>query len=894
MHILSAGESYLQGQRFASSVKLGLGLLAVLACVLTAVSVHDDAQDSEALARQVDIDKSATLRTLVDNIMDQSWYSLGGMATEVPRAASAADFMARQAQDTLRTAMHYDPASQYLFAKSGAALLVVDRVGRAAQDVQNLVSALPAPPRPEEEHLGVPVKGADDNLLVPMQLATGMARDGQTIVFGALIPLRKLAETQTVLAPSGRSGQAVYLPDGRVLMRGINQDRFAGSMAPESAQIAERARSSKSGEFSATGRFGDPFVGYFERSERHGFIAASGQAREVFAGPWRLRSLAKAALLVVFLALLAVAGRIVLRTLASLSASNTLYRRLFEDVADAVLFTSPTGEVLALNNSALQMTGLSSAAEAIGRSSYDFFPRSIDPATGQPISLGAERTARVLAGERLRYEYSFDAPLTRQHFDCDVHLLAFDTEHGKVILHVARDVTEAKRHVRQQEYLASHDLLTGLPNRYQLIRTLEGHIDATPGAPLALALINLLRFKEINESFGQRAGDTVLEVSAQRLGKALAERGWMLARLGGTDFAALATQDMAATAHDIAVLVQNVVAEPVGAGDATVELHAVVGLTRYPDDALDASQLLRCAEVAAQHAKALGQPCTTYDKDWDVSPPGHDLKLRADLNAAIREGQLRLAFQPKVWLEDKTLAGVEALLRWEHPRRGWISPGEFIPLAESTELIHPLTRWVLGEALDQILVWQRQGLALPVAVNISTNNLQDPDFTEFVKSLLQRKGVPAELLELEITEGALARNPEIVLRRLQDLRAAGVRLALDDFGTGFSSLSYVSQFPFTSIKIDRSFVAALLSSPRDRQVAESTIDLGRKLGLHTIAEGVEDEATASALLALECDVGQGFLFAKPMLPAEFEIWRQSHENAVEAARRQASMLGGKG
>lgn len=894
MQILSAGESYLQGKRFASSVKLGLCLLAILACVLTAASVHNDAQESEELARQSEIDKAATLRALVDSIMDQSWYSLGGMATEVPRAASAADFMAQQGLNTLRTAMHFDPASQYLFARHGATLLVVDRVGRAAQEVQDVVAALPSPPRPEEEFLSAPVKTHDGGVLVPMQLATIMARDGQTVVFGALIPLRKLAATQTVLSSSGRPGQAVYLSDGRVLMRGANPERFLGALAPESAQLAERARRGVSGNFEAMDHGNEAFVGYFERSERHGFIAASGQAREVFAGPWRWRSLAKAALLAIFLALLAVIGRIVLRALASLSASNTLYRRLFEDVADAVLFTSPSGEVLALNNSALAMTGLSSAAEAIGRSSFEFFPRSIDPATGQPITLGAERTARVLAGERLHYDYSFDAPLTRQHFDCDVHLSAFDTEQGKVILHVARDVTDAKRHMRQQEYLASHDLLTGLPNRYHLIRRLESHIDATPEEPLALALINLLRFKEINESFGQRAGDTVLEVSAQRLGKALAEQGWLLARLGGTDFAALSTQDTAAPAHDIAVLVDKVVSEPVGAGEATVELHAVVGLTRYPDDALDASQLLRCAEVAAQHAKALGQPCATYEKDWDVSPPGHDLKLRADLNAAIREGQLRLAFQPKVWLEDKTLAGVEALLRWEHPKRGWISPGEFIPMAESTELIHPLTRWVLGEALDQILVWQRQGLALPVAVNISTNNLQDPDFTEFVKSLLQRKGVPAELLELEITEGALARNPEIVLRRLQDLRAAGVRLALDDFGTGFSSLSYVSQFPFTSIKIDRSFVAALLSSPRDRQVAESTIDLGRKLGLHTIAEGVEDEATASALLALECDVGQGYLFAKPMLPAEFEIWRQSHENAVEAARRQASMFGGKG
>jgi EAL domain-containing protein (putative c-di-GMP-specific phosphodiesterase class I) len=216
-----------------------------------------------------------------------------------------------------------------------------------------------------------------------------------------------------------------------------------------------------------------------------------------------------------------------------------------------------------------------------------------------------------------------------------------------------------------------------------------------------------------------------------------------------------------------------------------------------------------------------------------------------------------------------------------------VPPSEFIALAESTELIYPLTRWVIGAALAQMARWQAMGQPLKGGGEHQRQQPAGPRLQRAREGPAAAARVEARWLELELTESALALNPELVLRRLQDLRTAGLTLALDDFGTGFSSLSYVSQFPFTTIKIDRSFVSALLRSPRDRHVAESTVALGRKLGLRTVAEGIEDDATAAALMALECDVGQGYLFARPLLGQAFEHWRRSHQAMLQAAQQQA-------
>ena len=891
MQILSSAEGYLLERRFARGLKLALALVALAACAITWYSVEADRRDTERRAQQGDRDMSTALRAHVDNLMDQSYYSLAGIAEDLRAAGSAGRFLGPPALAALRAAMRFDPATRYLYVRAAGQLLAVDQAGaRAPAALEAALAALPPPERADRSTLAGPITVDGGESVVPMQLQVG-GMPGDGVVLGALIPVARLGETHLRLGQRSTSGQALYLTDGRVLMRSVNQPRFLGGMAPESAAIAAAAAGQPDGAFEATATTGARLIGQYQRSERHPFIAGSGQVADVYLAPWRERSLLRVAFLALLLVLLAVAARVLLAMLRTLAASEGIHRRLFEEVAEGVFFYTGDGRVVAVNQAALRLLAASSAEDVVGRNLFEILPRPRDPQTGRPSMLAQQRTERALAGERLQFEDSYEMARTRQQLDCVVHLSALEVGGQKLVVAIVRDVTAERRHVRQQEFLANRDPLTGLPNRHNLMRTLDRHIDGSPGQPLLLVVVNLLRFKEINDGFGHRSGDTVLEVAAHRLARALAERGWLLARLGGADLVALCHGPAAAAADaaaQAAAVVAWLLAEPIAVADTTVELRATLGAARYPDDALDSGQLLRCAEAAMTQARQQLQPFAHYDRTLERMPPGHERRLRAELTEAIREGQLSLAYQPKLWLESRDIAGVEALLRWQHPQQGWIAPGAFIPLAETTELIHPLTRWVIGEAIEQILRWCQQGRPTRIAVNISANNLQDPDFVDYVKDLLGRRKVAPELLELELTEGALARNPEIVLRRLQDLRSAGLGLALDDFGTGYSSLSYVSQFPFSALKIDRSFVQALLSGVRERQVAESTVTLGRKLELQTVAEGVEDDATAAALLALECDIGQGYLFARPMLLAEVEAWRAAHEARQTAALQQAA------
>ncbi|MDD0813995.1 EAL domain-containing protein [Curvibacter sp. HBC28] len=892
MQLLSAAESYLLGRRFGRLLVWAAALLALCFAGVTAFSIAQDHYITRRIAQDTSYQITENLRQLTDSVLEQAAYSLAGLAEALAEPGEGATPSAPAWTRLLHTAMRYDTSTQVLFVRRADELVAVDHRHRLHEGPPEL-SQLSPPEVAGQLRLGAPISldGGQTHVLPVLLRVVGAQPHGDYLL-GALIPLQSLRPpsllSSTTQAPLE---QAAYLPSGRVLMHTWGSDRAVGQMAPESALLAELAGSAPTGSFAVQDADGQGLSGTFRRSDRYPLLVASMQADAVVLGPWLQRSLTKVVLLLLSWLALGLGVRALSRMLRALATSESVYRRLFEDVADGVIVHSPRGRILSLNAAALRLTGLTQAEDAVGRPLSDFFPHPIDPATGQPSTLPQSRIARALAGEHLRFEYSFDAPRTQQHFDCDMRLSTFLLGGEPQLLCLVRDLSEERRHSSQQEYLANHDPLTGLPNRHSLLRLLDERIEQAPGQPFELVFVNLARFKEVNEAFGHRAADMVLEISARRIERQLSAHGWTLARAGGTDFAAAPPspgyEGPALPTEAICDLMVRVVREPIVMGDTSVELHVKLGSADYPGDALDAGQLLRCADMAATRARTVVGSQVRYSKSFE-NAPGHDLKMRSELSAAIRDGQLQLAWQPKLWLESREIEGVEALLRWHHPRLGWVPPSEFIPLAESTELIYPLTRWVISAALDQMAQWQAQGQSLKVAVNISANNLQDPDFTDHVKDLLRRKNVPAELLELEVTESALAANPEIVLRRLQDLRAAGLSLALDDFGTGFSSLSYVSQFPFTTIKIDRSFVSALLRSPRDRHVAESTIALGRKLGLRTVAEGVEDDATASALMALECDIGQGYLFARPLMGQAFEHWRSTHEAKLEAARKQAS------
>ncbi|RCW70419.1 bifunctional diguanylate cyclase/phosphodiesterase [Pseudorhodoferax soli] len=872
MHLLSSSETSTLNARFSRLLQWGLLSTAVACLAWGALSIAADRREVQAQVERNNIELAASLRIHVDQVLDQTAFSLRGIRDDLQEQRSVVPASAQAAPDAvlaaMRNAMRYDPVSAVLFVREpGGQVYTVGREGRAAPELAAQILQLTLPAGNAEPALLAPVQRQRGEHDLPMVLPVG---DATGRVVGALIPLGALHGQHAASAAGAHSGSGLYLKDGTGLTRSAHADRVRGKRVPEAIRLSEHAAAQPQGAFDVPGFGGHMLSVGYQRSERYPFIAASGVRHAVYLAPWQQRSAGKVAMLTLGLAALAWFARSLLRLNAALVSSGATYRRLFQDISDAVLLTTESGTVAGLNDAATALLGVPDKAQAIGHDLRAFYRvLHADQELARPF-------ARVRAGEHLRFGLTVQALRNRQQIDIDVRLGRIDAGGRRLLMYTIRDVSAERRHVRQQEYLASHDVLTGLPNRHLLLRTLDRRIEEQPGEQVHLVVINLLRFREVNESFGPRQGDTVLEVCAQRLAKALAPLHWTLFRASGCDFAALGTGVHGLPALEgLCSRIFTVLREPITVADASVELQARIGSALFPEDALDASELLRCAAIAVLQSPPSVNRWTPYSRVLDQAP-GRNLKLRAELGTAIRTGQLQLFYQPKLGLEDRSVVGAEALLRWHHAERGWISPGEFIPLAESTELIHPLTRWVLAEAIEQIHAWSAAGSPLAVAVNVSANNLRDPDFTGHVKALLSRRGIAPGLLELEVTEGALAHNPEIVLRRLQELRDFGIGLSLDDFGTGFSSLAYVRQFPFTSIKIDRSFVDAMLDSPRDWQVTKSTITLGRELGLTTVAEGVENDQTAIELLALECDIGQGYLFGRPMPAADFDGWRRGH------------------
>ena len=430
--------------------------------------------------------------------------------------------------------------------------------------------------------------------------------------------------------------------------------------------------------------------------------------------------------------------------------------------------------------------------------------------------------------------------------------------------------------------LALTDELTGLGNRRRLYAALERLGDG----PATLLLVDLDRFKELNDTLGHQAGDRLLEQIGERLQR-LAERAWdervTLARLGGDEFAVLLPDGGDAGRGLIeAALVREALQQPLVLRGITVRVEASVGIAVFPQDGATADTLLARADVAMYEAKRQHSGVEVYAPEID----GHSrerLALFGELRQAIDDGQLVLHYQPQRDLRSGRITMVEALVRWDHPQRGLLGPGEFIPLAEQTDLMRPLTLHVLERALQQVAAWERTGISLGVAVNIAVANLLDADFPAAVAAAVDRSGVPADRLQLEITENVVMADPVRAAQVLADLGRIGVRLSLDDFGTGYSSLAYLKQLPVEELKIDRSFVMGMAADGLDAAIVRSTIDLARNLGLQVVAEGVEDAATLANLEALGCDLAQGFYLSRPVPPAELEAWM--HASAGRAPER---------
>ena len=442
----------------------------------------------------------------------------------------------------------------------------------------------------------------------------------------------------------------------------------------------------------------------------------------------------------------------------------------------------------------------------------------------------------------------------------------------KITFYIASysDISERKANEARIDYLAHHDALTGLINRYNLENRLDQALLSAHRDDLRVAVmfIDMDRFKNINDTLGHHVGDRLLIEVARRLRDSVRDSD-IVARLGGDEFVVVLTR--ITDEMDAAPLGDKILrslGQPYLFDGKELRSTPSIGIAVYPSDGEDGPTLMKNADTAMYHAKELGRNNVQYFTPAMNAAASERLRLENDLHQALRTGQMHLHYQPQVCAGDGRCFGVEALVRWRHPLLGDISPLKFIPIAEESSLIEALGGWVLEEACRQLSAWRAEGIAdIRMAINLSAQQLRSPDLVQTVEAALKRHGLKGTDLELEITESVAMENPERAIGQLQALRDLGILLAIDDFGTGYSSLAYLKRLPIQVLKLDRAFVSDIETDPSDAEISAATLALARNLGLKVIAEGVETEAQRDFLLQHQCDFMQGFLFSKP-LPAE--------------------------
>jgi diguanylate cyclase (GGDEF)-like protein/PAS domain S-box-containing protein len=535
---------------------------------------------------------------------------------------------------------------------------------------------------------------------------------------------------------------------------------------------------------------------------------------------------------------------------------------------DAIVSQTPSGVVTSWNSGAERLYGWS-ADEMIGQPAGRLVPR-------QRAAETADLMARVSRGERVERVETLRVKRNGELVEVALTLSPIVDASGAVtgVAGIAHDITHRKRNEAILRHQAWHDTLTDLPNRARLQVAIETLLKAAEGeprtSPFTLMLMDLDRFKEVNDTLGHHRGDQLLCQVGRRLGAVLGDSA-MLARLGGDEFAVLLPDTDLGGATAIAEQMLAALERPFSLDTADVEVGGSIGIAAFPTSGVDEDTLLRRADVAMYTAKGAGCGYAVYSPEHDQNS-AERLALVSDLRRAIECNELTLHYQPQVDVASGAVVAFEALARWRHPSRGLIPPGEFIGLAEQTRLIRPLSRWVIKTALRQCSDWDGSLLGLPIAINLSAHDLQDPHLPELIEAELAESAVRPDRLRLEITESSLMADPHGAAEMLARLRALGVRIAIDDFGTGYSSLGYLRHLPVDTLKIDRSFIDDVASAHSSRAIVRATIALAHDLGLEVVAEGVEDPATWNVLAELGCDVAQGYYFSPGLPAADVPRW----------------------
>jgi diguanylate cyclase (GGDEF)-like protein/PAS domain S-box-containing protein len=470
-------------------------------------------------------------------------------------------------------------------------------------------------------------------------------------------------------------------------------------------------------------------------------------------------------------------------------------------------------------------------------------------------------------GETQIFEYPLLEKRNRRDYEARI-VVSGENE----VLAIVRDITERKTHAAALEYQALHDTLTDLPNRTLVLDRLRQAIHAAgrESKPLALLLMDLDRFKDVNDALGHHHGDLLLKLVGPRVLGVLRESD-TIARLGGDEFAVLLPGTDIDGATVTAQKILEALDRPFVVEGFFLDIGASIGIALFPEHGEDVDMLMRRADVAMYSAKQSSSGYAVYISEHDRHSPRR-LALMGELRHAIERQEFILYYQPKVDLKTRRAIGVEALIRWKHPQHGLIQPDEFITLAEHTGFIKQLTFWVLSDALRQWRVWHQSGIDLSVAVNLSARNLQDLQMPDQFAELFRNTDVEPRKLELEITESAIMADPSRAMEILTRLRSKNIRFSIDDFGAGYSSLGYLKKLPIDAVKVDKSFVLGMAANADDAVIVRSTIDLAHNLGLKVVAEGVESQETLDRLAAMGCDAAQGFYLSRPIPAEELTHW----------------------
>jgi diguanylate cyclase (GGDEF)-like protein/PAS domain S-box-containing protein len=659
---------------------------------------------------------------------------------------------------------------------------------------------------------------------------------------------------------------------------GIARARRSGNVATVGVDMApstllKAAREAHSGSFVTAGRVeGVRRLQSFRRIGQYPLIVAVATSEaEVLAPTLRNRrnyfvaATALSFVVVFFAALLLGAVRRRNRALAALSASETQFRATFEQAAIGIAHTTAEDRFLRVNEKLCSVLGYT-RQELLEMSMHDI---SHPDDRGK----GARNRQRLIAGEIDTISAERRAVCkdgTVKWLNRTISMVRDSDGEPAYFIRVMEDITERKRLEDALQHTATHDKLTGLPNRSLIHDRLRQSVEQATRRDrvVGVMFIDLDRFKLVNDTLGHAMGDRLLQIVAQRL-EACVRGEDTVGRLGGDEFAIVLTE--LANACDAEIVAQKVLDSLSGTLDLDgheAYVTASIGIATYPLDGADADTLIRNADVAMYRAKAAGKnKFQLYSRALDGAAAAR-LEMENRLRYAVPRSELVLHFQPKADVRSGAIAGVEALLRWQMSSDTLVPPAKFIPLLEDTGLIVPVGEWVLRAACAQLRAWADAGIDdVPLAVNLSAVQLRHENITDVVRRALDDHGVPAHLLELEITESAAMEDPEAAAAALRALKALGVRIAIDDFGTGYSSLAYLKRFPIDSVKLDRAFTAGVTQDAEDASIAQAVITLSHALGLTVVAEGVETADQAEFLGRHGCDEMQGYYVARPM-PAD--------------------------